>query len=218
MCTQQQYIFRHTRGTQQERGTIKASERGYWRFSIIIAFPSQNKAHASQNRSTIWFYHLKHNEHGEMLKFPCASWFCFEVSRQAGFIKLPCYHSYININDWLQICETNECMKDLKWSHPSLCIEPPTCLCGLWRHFWFQNRKTATAIITAGTTFHLVFQVDYGDHDHVFTDVQKWYRRKVDDILIGNIKDDSLNRHGNVTNTSQRDARSRSNSNDESNR
>jgi len=33
----------------------------------------------------------------------------------------------------------------------------------------------------------LVFQVDYGDHDHVFTEIQNWYRKKVDAILIGDI-------------------------------
>jgi hypothetical protein len=48
-------------------------------------------------------------------------------------------------------------------------------------------RKTVTAIVTAGTAFHLVFQVDYGNHDHVFTELQRWYRKKVDDILIGDI-------------------------------
>lgn len=47
--------------------------------------------------------------------------------------------------------------------------------------------KTVTAIVTAGTAFHLVFQVDYGDHDHVFTNLQRWYRKKVDDFLIGDI-------------------------------
>lgn len=34
----------------------------------------------------------------------------------------------------------------------------------------------------------MVFQVDYGDHDHVFTGIQKWYRDTVDYILIGDIK------------------------------
>ena len=32
-----------------------------------------------------------------------------------------------------------------------------------------------------------MFQVDYGDHDHVFTDLQKWYRQKVDFVLLGNV-------------------------------
>jgi len=50
-----------------------------------------------------------------------------------------------------------------------------------------NHRKTGTAVLTAGTAFHVVFQVDYGDHDHAFTDIQKWYRKKVDDVLIGDI-------------------------------
>ena len=50
-----------------------------------------------------------------------------------------------------------------------------------------NDRKTGTAIITAGTAFHCVFQVDYGDHDHVFTGIQKWYNKTVDYVLIGDI-------------------------------
>lgn len=53
--------------------------------------------------------------------------------------------------------------------------------------YLIYDRKTGTAIITAGTGFHCVFQVDYGDHDHVFTGIQKWYRKTVDHILIGDI-------------------------------
>lgn len=45
--------------------------------------------------------------------------------------------------------------------------------------------KTLTAILTTATAFHCVFQVDYGDHDHVFSNLQKWYRRKWDQVLLG---------------------------------
>ncbi len=35
------------------------------------------------------------------------------------------------------------------------------------------------------TAFHVVFQVDYGDQDHALRDLQKWYRRKIDSVLLG---------------------------------
>ena len=65
------------------------------------------------------------------------------------------------------------------------------------------GRKTGTAIITAGTGFHCVFQVDYGDHDHVFTGIQKWYRKTVDYILIGDISNaaDGANGSGGFSNS-----------------
>lgn len=46
--------------------------------------------------------------------------------------------------------------------------------------------KTGTAILSSMTAFHVVFQVDYGEHDHCFSDLQKWYRNKMDTILLGN--------------------------------
>lgn len=49
--------------------------------------------------------------------------------------------------------------------------------------------KTVTAVVTAGTAFHVVFQVDYGDHDHVFTDIQRWYKKKMDQVFIGDLPD-----------------------------
>jgi hypothetical protein len=52
-------------------------------------------------------------------------------------------------------------------------------------HILFSKRKTVTGILTAATAFHCVFQVDYGDHDHVFSNLQKWYRQKWDQILLG---------------------------------
>eukprot|EP00557_Chaetoceros_sp_GSL56_P006974 CAMPEP_0176499690 /NCGR_PEP_ID=MMETSP0200_2-20121128/13074_1 /TAXON_ID=947934 /ORGANISM="Chaetoceros sp., Strain GSL56" /LENGTH=109 /DNA_ID=CAMNT_0017898151 /DNA_START=42 /DNA_END=371 /DNA_ORIENTATION=- len=74
--------------------------------------------------------------------------------------------------------------------------------------------KTVTAIVTAGTAFHLVFQVDYGDHDHVFTEVQKWYRKKVDSILLGEIdqkhqqqhQQNTMNLSGEISNSNLKNA------------
>ena len=43
----------------------------------------------------------------------------------------------------------------------------------------------ATAIATVGTGFYCVFVVDYGSHDHVFSDFQQWYRYSVDKHLLG---------------------------------
>ncbi len=31
----------------------------------------------------------------------------------------------------------------------------------------------------------MVFQVDYGEHEHVFSDLQRWYRKKMDVFLLG---------------------------------
>jgi len=31
----------------------------------------------------------------------------------------------------------------------------------------------------------VVFQVDYGEHEHVFSDLQRWYRKKMDVFLLG---------------------------------
>lgn len=45
--------------------------------------------------------------------------------------------------------------------------------------------KLATAITTVGTGFYCVFVVDYGNHDHVFSDLQRWYRHSVDKHLLG---------------------------------
>ena len=46
-------------------------------------------------------------------------------------------------------------------------------------------RKLATYIAMAGTGFHCVFRMDYGDQEHCFSGVQRWYRRKVDGIILG---------------------------------
>ena len=59
--------------------------------------------------------------------------------------------------------------------------------------FEILGRKLLTAVLTAGTTFHVVFRVDYGqDEEHVFTDLQSWYKRKMDQALLGSEAQDEL--------------------------
>jgi len=55
--------------------------------------------------------------------------------------------------------------------------------------FTLEKRKLATAIATSATGFYVVFHADYGVKDHIFTDVQRWYRKKLDNILLGSDKD-----------------------------
>ncbi|KAL3807432.1 hypothetical protein ACHAXA_003961, partial [Cyclostephanos tholiformis] len=43
--------------------------------------------------------------------------------------------------------------------------------------------KTGTAVLTAWTAFYGLFYIDYGSHDHCFTDIQRWYRGKLDGLL-----------------------------------
>jgi len=43
--------------------------------------------------------------------------------------------------------------------------------------------KSGTAVVTAWTFFYGLFYIDYGPHEHVFTDLQRWYRRKLDGLL-----------------------------------
>jgi len=43
--------------------------------------------------------------------------------------------------------------------------------------------KSGTAVITALTGYYGLFYIDYGPHDHCFTDIQRWYRTKVDGLL-----------------------------------
>lgn len=37
--------------------------------------------------------------------------------------------------------------------------------------------------MTAWTFFYGLFYIDYGPHEHVLSDVQRWYRRKIDGML-----------------------------------
>ena len=37
----------------------------------------------------------------------------------------------------------------------------------------------------AGTGFHCILRMDYGEHEHCFSDVQRWYKKKVDGIIMG---------------------------------
>ena len=43
--------------------------------------------------------------------------------------------------------------------------------------------KAGTAVVTAWTAWYGLFHIDYGPHEHVFSELQRWYRRKIDDML-----------------------------------
>jgi len=43
--------------------------------------------------------------------------------------------------------------------------------------------KTGTAVATAWTAWYGLFYIDYGPHDHCLTDIQRWYRKKLDGLL-----------------------------------
>jgi hypothetical protein len=45
------------------------------------------------------------------------------------------------------------------------------------------DRKSGTAVLTTWTFFYGLFYIDYGSHDHCFTDIQRWYRNKIDGLL-----------------------------------
>mmetsp|Transcript_5987 Transcript_5987/g.13304 ORF Transcript_5987/g.13304 Transcript_5987/m.13304 type:complete len:88 (+) Transcript_5987:107-370(+) len=43
--------------------------------------------------------------------------------------------------------------------------------------------KAGTAVLTAFTSFYCLFYIDYGPQEHVFSDLQRWYRNKMDNML-----------------------------------
>lgn len=43
--------------------------------------------------------------------------------------------------------------------------------------------KSGTAVVTAWTFFYGLFYIDYGPHEHVLSDIQRWYRRQLDRLL-----------------------------------
>lgn len=43
--------------------------------------------------------------------------------------------------------------------------------------------KAGTAVVTAWTAWYGLFHIDYGPHEHVFSDIQRWYRREIDSML-----------------------------------
>jgi hypothetical protein len=45
------------------------------------------------------------------------------------------------------------------------------------------GRKAGTAVATAWTAFYGLFYIDYGSHEHCFTNIQRWYRNKLDGLL-----------------------------------
>ena len=50
------------------------------------------------------------------------------------------------------------------------------------------NRKAGTYVVTAWTAFYGLFYIDYGPREHVFSDLQRWYRRKLDGLLGIDVK------------------------------
>jgi len=43
-------------------------------------------------------------------------------------------------------------------------------------------------VITSFTAFYGLFYFDYGPGEHCFTDIQSWYRKKVDGLLGINLE------------------------------
>ena len=52
-----------------------------------------------------------------------------------------------------------------------------------WSIICIIHRKSGTAVVTAWTFFYGLFYIDYGPHEHVLSDIQRWYRRKLDRLL-----------------------------------
>lgn len=48
--------------------------------------------------------------------------------------------------------------------------------------------KLATVVATSFTAFYSIFEADYSHvgQDHVFSDLQGWYRKKKQKLLLGN--------------------------------
>ena len=38
-------------------------------------------------------------------------------------------------------------------------------------------------MVTAFTAYFGLFHIDYGPHEHCFSDIQRWHRRRVDRLL-----------------------------------
>ena len=43
--------------------------------------------------------------------------------------------------------------------------------------------KLLTIAATTATGFHCVFRTDYGDEEHCFSDLQRWYNAKIDAMM-----------------------------------
>jgi len=43
--------------------------------------------------------------------------------------------------------------------------------------------RLITVAASTATAFHCVFRTDYGDEEHVFSDLQSWYRNSIDKAL-----------------------------------
>ncbi|KAL3801591.1 hypothetical protein ACHAWO_001396 [Cyclotella atomus] len=43
--------------------------------------------------------------------------------------------------------------------------------------------KAGTAVLTFATSYYCIFHVEYGQRDHCFTGIQRWYWGKIDGML-----------------------------------
>ena len=50
-------------------------------------------------------------------------------------------------------------------------------------HILLLDRKAGTAVATAWTAWYSIFIIDYGPQQHVLSDLQRWYRNKLDGLL-----------------------------------
>jgi hypothetical protein len=48
--------------------------------------------------------------------------------------------------------------------------------------------KAGTAVVTAWTAWYGLFHINYGPHEHVFSELQRGYRRKIDSVLGINLE------------------------------
>ena len=56
-------------------------------------------------------------------------------------------------------------------------------ICTLTQVCYALHRKTGTAIVTAWVTYYGLFHIDYGIKDHALSGLQRWHRRKLDEML-----------------------------------
>ncbi|CAM9935260.1 unnamed protein product [Heterosigma akashiwo] len=46
-----------------------------------------------------------------------------------------------------------------------------------------RNWKLATAILSAGAAFQLVFRTDFGEREHIFSGAQRWYNAQINALM-----------------------------------
>jgi hypothetical protein len=47
----------------------------------------------------------------------------------------------------------------------------------------FMSRKAGTRVLTFATAYYCLFHVDYGEREHCFSGIQRWYSNKLDSML-----------------------------------